>query len=481
MTIIKSLIKLCAIICGALYIAIGCVDDRYWLMWLLPVTYAFVLILINMTAGKRSKEIGYRVIKTVMLIRYVLTPITVVGSKFYSGYGPEPSKHTMTLAIVLMVYELIAVGATIAIYSKKYKEVDNQKYIVKVRNEKSYLIWIYILISFIIISLIDIRLIIPTNMVAITSEIEKVSLDFENAGIIGILRNVLRVSLGMALLNLINKMKTTDKIKMILSILSLVLILSLYTSKGRWDTLSISFVGIILLRNLYPKYSKTITISVGSVMIIGLTSVTIYKFLGYTTVSITSYLTVIKEVIGVVSKQFQAYFSGPRNIGLAIDMREVVNAKPIWVINDLFGSFPGLSQYFDQNIRFNLLFNRYIYIGNTVSQIIPLVGIGYNAFGFLLSPIVTVVFITLVLKLNDLYKRQIFISNKYLLLYMIIYTSMCMGMNIQILTNKYYAVFIPSALLIFVNRRVNKLFYRGRIHRNPIGNKANNEIKYKET
>src|SRR5690606_9043978 len=93
-----------------------------------------------------------------------------------------------------------------------------------------------------------------------------------------------------------------------------------------------------------------------------------------------------------------------------------------------------------------------------IAQIIPLVGIGYNAFGFLLSPIITLGFIIIVLKLNELYKRKVLISDKYLLLYMIIFTSMCMGMNIQILSNKYYAFFIPALVLLAANKRVSQLF-----------------------
>jgi hypothetical protein len=461
---VKIIIKVFLLVGCAFYVAIGCVDDRYWLLWLLPVIYIFVTRLIERTAGNRKKEVGYRTIKMVMLVRYVLTPISIVGSQFYSGYGPEPSKETITLAIILMAYELIVVGVVISRYSKKHRVTKNQERIVSARNEKNTLIWFYILIAFIVIARIDIRFIIPTNIIAITNEIGKGVVDIEYAGFFGILKNVLRVVFGIALLNSINRMKTNNQIKVILSLMSLVLILSLYTSTGRWDTLTISFVGIVLLRNLYPKYSKTITVFIGSIMLIGLTSVTIYKFLGYTTTSISSYFKVAKELIEVVSMQFQAYFSGPRNVGLAIDMSKIVNIRWTGVINDLFGSFPGLSQFFDQGIRFNLLFNRYIYIGNTISQIIPLVGIGYNAFGFLLSPIVTVGFILLVLKLNGLYQKVASISDKYILLYMIIYTSMCMGMNIQILTNKYYAVFIPSVLLIFANRKCNALLCRIRVH-----------------
>lgn len=472
---IKMLYSVLVVLCSSLYIAVGCSDERYWLMWLLPVTYAFVLILIDITTGKKGKEIGYKVIKTVMLIRYVITPISVVASQFYGGYGPEPSESSLTLAIVLMVYELIVVGIVIAVYGKMHKNYETNKYIIKPQSERISILWIYILISFIIILIIDIRLIIPNNFITITSEIEEISLEFSNAGLIGILRNTLRVFLGISLLNLINKIKTTDKIKMILSTLSLLVILSLYISKGRWDTLCISLVGIILLRNLYPKYKKMITISIGSVMIIALTSITIYKFLGLTLGSINSFIIVIKELIEEVSMQFQAYFSGPRNVALAIDMSKIVDVKWTWVINDLLGSIPGLSQYFDQSIRLNLLYNRYIYSSNIVVQIIPLLGIGYSAFGFLLSPIITSGFIFLVLKLNDLYYRRVFISSRYLLLYMIIYTSMCMGMNIQILANKYYAVFIPSILLIYLNRNFYKLFSKKNVRKNSLYNRVSEE------
>jgi hypothetical protein len=445
------------IICSSIYIALANLDERYWLMWLFPIVYAIVLMLIDISAGQRSKEIGYRAIKIVMLFRYVITPISIVATQYYSGPGPEPTKSTMTMAVVLMIYELICVGIAIAIYSiytnRKIGNINN--YIKQPNNiisERNPLVWIFIIITFFIIASINIRLIVSNNFIVITNEIERISSDGEISGLVIILRNVLRVVMGMAILNLINKIKASDKVKVFLSLGSLLLILSLYTSNTRWDTLIISLVGIILLCNLYPRYTKIIFSSIGSVMVVALTSVTIYKFLGHETLSISSFFPILQEMIEVISKQFQVYFSGPRNVALAIDMSNTINANIIWLINDLLGSLPGLSHFFDQSIRFNLLFNQYIYSGNTVSQIIPLVGIGYNAVGFLLSPVVTVGFILLVLKLNNIYKKKVFILDKYLLLYMILYTSLCMGMNIQILTNKYYAVFIPSALFLYVIR-----------------------------
>lgn len=457
----KTHFKIIIIISIALYTAAGCKDERYWLLWLLPVTYVCILVLINFAAGEKSKEIGYRVIKIVMFFRYVVTPFTVISSQYYSGYGPEPQSDTLTKAIILMAYELVIVGISIAIYSRKRRS-NSVEFLntSKITRENTVLSWLFILIVFVLLSIIDINFIIPKNVLTMSNVLQASSLGVDGGtGLYYILRNIFRIIIGATLLNLIYGMKINERLKIVLSLLSLIFVISLYTSAARWDTLTVSIVGILILRQLYPRYSKVISVTLSLVMIVALTSITMYKFLGYDTASKPSIYNALTQLLNVISKQFQMYFSGPRNVAQAMDMGRHLNVSLDWIFNDIFGSIPGLSRFFNQEIRFNLLFNRYVYYSSdNISQIIPLLGIGYISFGALFSPLLMTGFVILILKLNNIYIRKVLIYDKYILLYMIIFTSFCMGMNLQILSNKYFAVFIPSVLLIFLNRWFHRLF-----------------------
>lgn len=453
----KAFLETFAMVFAAAYIAFECKDERYWIMWLLPLTYLFVKKIIDIAAGHRRNEFGYKIIKLVMFFRYVCTPILVIASEFYGGYGFEPSENTITLAIVLMVYELVSVGVAIYIYNRvqiSHKNLETIKSYTGAVQEKCIGLWIYTIIALVILVSIDVRLVIPNNLLIINSELENANINTGIENMVLILRNTFRVILAVLLLNTIKNSGFKERTKAVFSVITMIIIIAMHTSTGRWDLLILSIVGINLLMSLYPRDSKMIAGVLILIMIIALTSATIYKFWGYTSSEIFSDNFMLGEIIHSISMQFQAYFSGPRNVGLAIDMSEGLNVEFSWLINDILGSLPVFSRFFDQELRFNLLYNQYIYSNNIIAQIIPMVGIGYSVFGLILAPIITVIFELLVLKLNDIYMKRTGIFDKYLLLYMMTYTAMCMGLNIQIITNKYYALFLPSIFLILINRQI---------------------------
>lgn len=454
--------KIFAILLVVFYVAFFCNDERYWLMWSLPLTYLLILTLINRFSDIKSDEFGYKIIKTMMFIRYVCTPLAIVISDHYSGYGFEPTKSTITFSIILMCYEIIAIGIAILIYNKKNHIKNIARLNLEIKAENIFGYGIYILFAIFILILSGIDIIIPSNFLIITNEIENIEINNSFSNVIFILRNSFRVIIGIFLLNFIKVRNINENTKYYISLISMILIVSLYTSTNRWDLLCLPIVAIFILSDLYPNYKKFTIIIFIIIMLMALTSATIYKFWSYTSSIVLTDRTILSEIFNIVLSQFQSYFSGPRNVGLAIDMSSELNVNISWLINDIFGSLPFFSRLFNQNIRFNLLYNQYIYSGDIIAQIIPMIGIGYNVFGFIFAPIVTVFFELVILKLNDIHKKSLNIADRYLLIYMMTYTSLCMGLNIQIITNKYYALFLPCILIIIFNRTLSKiLVYMG--------------------
>lgn len=443
----KSLIAFILFIFISLTILLFNSDVRYRLLWLLPIGFAIVYLLFLTNAPReKKKEFGYVFIRIIMIFRYVLTPLVIVLGQDYKGLGPEPSGASMSRAILLMIYELFIVSMIVWIMMRR-RSYKNTKSTFKI--ERNNFLNYFTIILFVFVLIINHKLIIPINFSESFKQMRIINYKFNNDGFMMILSNILRILFSIMGLKFIHSLKIKQKLKVHLSLFFMLFVILMYLSRSRWDTVSILIIYFILLSTIYEKHKKIILsyiITFGGALLITTT------YLKFTVVQHQSFLDLIigsvKNFINIISNQFQVYFSGPRNIALAIEMKDGVNPNFYWLINDFFGSLPGLSKYFNQEIRLNKVFNIHIYNTDMISQIIPMAGIGINTVGFLFTPLILSFFIYLVSILNDKYYSTDSIELKYILLYMIVFTTFAFGMNIQILTNKYYASFIPSYFII---------------------------------
>lgn len=438
------------------------VEKGYELMFLLPLLYVIFLnankYLYNYTKG----HLGFLVIHIVMFIRYVITPFSIIISGYYGGLGPQPSPYAMRYAFLIMIYEMIAIMFVIRIYGEK-KYIKDAKQICSPNmlfHEDSFLGANIILILFSIVSSIYLsrypNIIVPNNLLIIKEEIKEITIygPFDDAWIV--LANCMKLTVLILALKLLKHKydKTNSIIYPLLGSFALIAYLALLTSTKRWGILIAAIIGMYILSQQYPKYSKFIVIWLSSITILSLFSISLYKFFGIRWGYSINYYESTAELL----KQIQAYFSGPRNVGLAIEMSNLFknNISLNTLINDFIGSIPYISNFINQYDRINAYYNYYIYgVLGITSQIIPMCGVGYAYFSFLGAPLFTVICIYLAIMFDSLAVKEKRLEFKYIYNYASIWCALCMGFNTQIIFGWFMSTFFPVYFLFLFNKKIN--------------------------
>lgn len=433
-------------------------DNRYDLLYLLPLTYTFLYIIFPFQPKVFRNGVGMWAINITMFIRYIITPLTIVISDFYDGFGPEVSRFLISKSIYLMIYEMVALLFVInviafAINSNKNVKSNNMVKRNHILRRRIFL-FSFTIIAFLIVSFVNPRVLFPNNFLIISESVEKAQIDMGNPGLILVLGNLVKITSFLLIIDIIKRKSIGRKetFYAIISVIVLIITMALHTGMGRWDILIIGISGYLILKELYPKSKAIFKNIIFTVILFSICSITIYKFIGTTTINMNTVYKMIQEVM----TQFQVYFSGPRNVALSIGMVDDIGSLNFKnLIEDLFGSMPLISNFINQEYRMNTLYNEYIYgRPDFIFQIIPMVGIGFSVFGFVAAPILTICFELIVLWLDSVVKKTSDISHRFLCYYAIIFTSLCMGFNIQIITNKYYAFFIPLFVLLWLNGKI---------------------------
>ncbi|AHV98590.1 hypothetical protein PSAB_18480 [Paenibacillus sabinae T27] len=122
------------------------------------------------------------------------------------------------------------------------------------------------------------------------------------------------------------------------------------------------------------------------------------------------------DLWGFVSETLNAYFSGPLNVVASISMQQ--NSSIKLIISDILNSLPFVKHYFMEWDTTPKYFNYSIKgTGATVSKIIPMIGQGYFYFGFLLSPIISIISIKVAMKLEKIANLTTNIFKRYLYIF----------------------------------------------------------------
>lgn len=429
------------------------VETGYQLLFILPLLYALLIKLSKSIFVYARSNIGFISIIVVTFIRYVVTPLVLIISGYYSGFGSSPTEETMLYAFLLMIYEMIAVFITINLVGRNLKGN-----IVKEISRNNYLRSSFVLFLFSVFALLYLlkfpNILVPNNLLIIKDEIKQFTLDFQFSGALILINACLRIAILIMILDFFKR--RYDRLPIfsypLLSSIALISYLALMTGIARWDILISAFVGTYILVWLYPEYSKIIRLSIFSVVGIAIISITVYKFFHITSFDEIQLRLFLEEIF----KQFQAYFSGPRNVGQAIEMNNSLggNISFITLINDFIGSIPGVSSFINQADRINMYYNYHIY-GTLffASQIIPMIGVGYSYFGFIGAPFFTVICIYLSLKFGLMTLNEDRIEFKYIYSYASIWLALCMGFNTQIIFGWFATIFIPMYILFSLNRK----------------------------
>ncbi|MGU9380704.1 hypothetical protein ACV3Z3_04180 [Clostridium perfringens] len=427
-------------------------NEEYNLMFLLPICYSILTLIFKKMYDNPTYKygLGFWSANIVMFCRYIITPIAVNMTKTYGRIGPDPSKESFKLAFILMIYELICIFITMRITTYYFKNKNNREDYSFFNNK--YLIITLFLILGIIILLPYPGSIIPKNLFLIKTEGGQKLSEYTANGTITAISETVKLVMFLYAISILYKIYNKNKSRLIpfVSLIILIMFLGLKTGASRWAIIINAILGTYLLIKLYPKFKKVIIITIVSIVSISFISISIYKFYYILWDSNNKILDVITEMFTM----FEDYFSGPRLVGQAIEMKKFynINISLNTFINGILMPIPFINNLVNPKDIINIYFNAYNfgYIGQQW-LILPMVGEGYSFFGIIGTPIYTILCQILVIIFDYKGSYENKYEFKFIFFYASIWCSLSLGFCSQIVFTWLFSSFIVLYVLFKVN------------------------------
>lgn len=423
----------------------------------LPIKSSYIVmsfLLFNTCICILPKQIKYSlpmiIYRITGLVRYIIIPIAMAQQNIAISYSVEMK--------LLMTLELLGIFIGSIIFSKK-------KNIESVTDSKSYINNLDTRISLglpsLIIMLIGIILIMYNR-----SYIERyIILGAAKSSTIDIYGGITVLLACFFLLFYIgclkfikNKFKISDFFKVVLSVLISIIYINGSSITGsnvsRWSMLISGIISYIYMTRLYPKYTKKLMILLSSVILFSITFASTMKFTwndNYSTLNGT-----IEEEFKF--KTLNAYFSGPHNMQVALDLKNELDNSSISkieiYISDTFGNFPVLNRFLSNPSHQSTTLFNYKYYNSSIAtdQIIPYSCQLYNVFGifFIIFEIVQVYFSYY---LYFACKKNNNFLNIFCCIYLSFFLSLINCVNYSILMQSIWIHVLPIFIIYKINNK----------------------------
>lgn len=404
-------------------------NEGYEMLFLLPLYFgiSYLVFLNNFMINMKSVVLGIYIFYG--SIRYILMPITIA---FTSGYEYTHrylySTDSIRLAIMLMLYEIVVISLFLNIFLKRYLKVNyklDNIYMYKLRGEKA----VYIMLSILAIVLF---FLIPQARESISFFIIKSNtgnrVNEDLTSMMMIIRQIFISAIMFGFLMSVHRMyqkyMKKPRIRYIyIALIISMLCISVIIGERRSFLLYTGFVCIYILCLLFKDHKKKIIVSLVAITGIVLVLMSIYKTLNvFMHDSYKEALNQSSFNIEITSRTLQSYFYGPSNVALAIETKEQVNNEIHRPIYDFVRSTIGISFFVkDKMLSTNEVFNSQIYGRYTkTGHVISSSGYGYMYFGFILSPIFTILFIYISIRLEVNLRKSRNLEMIYIISYILI-------------------------------------------------------------
>lgn len=429
----------------------------YDYIWVLPLLY-FVGSSLIFFKNFNKENIFISIIMIVLYLRYVLLSFLLV----FTGFNVErsnvpPLESSYNQAVVLMTIEGIAIFSVLIFVVSKVSFSWKNFNLISIKNYNIYFLFICFSIILFIIQ--------PALWGKISFIVPQITGDNQETSLIGSLTYFcLYVSKYLLIVLVTSKfyslyIKSNSSIYIFFNYLFAVIFSLVIFGHNRADFLIAFFAVLFLLQMLYRK--KAYIYNFFSVILAPVIIVIITQ--SRAAISADNNLPFLESMTSMLN----AYLGGIYNVAIAIETKEYfgefINLQNI--IYDVFRSFLGLN-IFIKNMDAELtnhLFNYRIYGSGHVSQILPSVGQGYFYFGYILSPLFTILLILLAVYLM---KKAIELKSIDLVLFLLIpifRLTLSPVQNISIMMNDLSSILVIFLPLYFISnilfRSKNKTSY----------------------
>lgn len=430
------------------------------ILWLLPVTYAFSLFLTK-KMFLRSTGIATIILQIIFFCRYIMVPLLWGTSVRYTDI--DVSNLDYNGAVMLMAYELIAVSVAINVYLSINNRTDILKGKTLFFTKGGVIIFLVIVLWGYFVLKSPILKMHLFNFASATKEDLGLAGDMTLSDIYGKVSGVALIIFPIGLIfiyvnviTLIAKMKKHVILKLFLVLIACILYISCVWTNGysvsRWNLI----IGVLFMINVlyvvYPLKKKVINICGASLVVFVIVLGSVLKLMSFGK-SDTSVKAVYEYYFN--AEFYDEYFSGIVPVANGIRVYEAKSQKRSAkrIIVDCFGTFPYATKMFgisDMQVTEKL----YHDVTKRTELIMPNISISLFQFGWVFSPIYSVIFCLLALWFDFKKKRS---SDLYKKLFYIILTFWCsifMAVNVDIICNNIW----PSVFglwLVMLNNKIN--------------------------
>jgi hypothetical protein len=224
---------------------------------------------------------------------------------------------------------------------------------------------------------------------------------------------------------------------------------------SRWSMLITGLLAYVYLVRFHPKYKKVLLIGLLVILIFAVFFGSMIKF---SRLGNQDYMGMNSTVNSLFSyKNLNAYFAGPTNIHVGIEMIKSVHkngTSPLLMfISDFFNNFPLLNRILNlQDYASHIIFNR-IYYGSSIAvdQILPLSCQLYNFFniGFII-PEAGIVYFALIQ--NNKIKTEENMLLTFCEVYLVASLSLVNCLNMTVMLQGVWLQVLPAFLVYWINR-----------------------------
>lgn len=380
-----------------------CAVDKYTWLVLLPLSFCLISLLFNEVYKLIGKSITVTLLIALMFLKNVIIPIFMsLGDGYFVAHVDTASK--MLPAVMLEIYEEVVVFMVLYSKLRRLRQSISHSYMgtLDVRKDKvkSFSVITLLLLLVAVVCLALYPQLVSYISIGVSGDVSKTIQQarlqmmmketvptlfyYTYTLVVNILRWIIPAMVMFRLY--ISHKREATKILMSFFVIGIAVIMTT-------DTVAISvYIALaysLLMCKMYPMQRKRImTVSISAVGVAG-ALVLFVKTFGLGGFENTA--------IGEIAYMLQAYFSGPENVAVALE----INTSSLLseAMGDILKFIPYLMYFFKELPSSNIVFNQ-TYWGSMdiATQIIPMISQGARHFTVILAPIYTAIITTIAIK-----------------------------------------------------------------------------------